>query len=250
MVLRTSILAAFGIFLTCTGFFTSSALANGHEGKLVELLEFSTPDVPGPHPVVVLVSGCDGFKSTFYSRREDMLREMGYATARVDFMAAREVGGCAYQPTKSRVARDILFVLEHLSGLDAVKGSSVNILAWSSGGGGAVNMMSKLDERTGVQPTTVTVLYPSCNNAFPWSNNVPVLMLLGGSDNMDPAAFCTKLANKSPNANIKIIEYPGAYHAFDDASLPAKSESTYGTMGYQKEAAEKAWLELTQFIAR
>jgi len=250
MALRLYPSMVFLLVLTGTSFFSKPAHANEHHPRLIELLNFAAPDAADPYPVVVLVSGCDGFKSGGYDETEDRLNAMGFATARVDFMEARDAGGCTYQPTKSRIARDILFVLEHLSDLNAVNHSAVNVLGWSSGGGGVLSMMSKLEENPHIQLASVSVYYPQCNNVFPWSGDVPVLMLLGSADNMNPAAFCKKLAGKSPGTDIKIKEYADAYHAFDDPSLPIKSESTYGTMGYHKYAAEKSWVEVINFLVQ
>ena len=248
MALRLYPLIVFLIVLTGTSLFSKPAYANEHQPRLIELLKFTAPDSPEPYPVVVLVSGCEGFKSGGYDETEDSLIALGYATARVDYMEARDEGGCAYQPTKSRIAGDILFVLEHFSGVDAVNHSAVNVLAWSSGGGGALNMMSKLEENSDIQLASVSVYYPACTNVFSWSGDVPVLMLLGSADNMAPTALCKKLATESPGANIQIEEYAGAYHAFDDPSLPIKSESAFGTMGYHREAAEKAWVAVINFL--
>jgi dienelactone hydrolase len=250
MVLRLYPLVVFLLVLISTNFLSKPTYGNEHQPRLIELLKFTAPDTPDPYPIVVLVSGCEGFKSGGYDETEDILSALGYATARVDFMEARDAGGCAYQPTKSRIARDILFVLEYLAGMDAVNHSAVNVLAWSSGGGGALSMMSKLEKNSIIQLASVSVYYPQCNNAFPWSGDVPVLMLLGSADNMNPATFCKKLATKSPDANIQIEEYADAYHAFDDPSLPIKSVSAYGTMGYHKEAAEKSWMEVTNFLVQ
>jgi len=248
MALRTYPLLVALLALTGICFFLKPAFANDHNPRLIELLGFTAPEAPRPYPVVVLVSGCNGFKSGSYDHFEDKLIAKGFATARVDYMGARDEGGCAYQPSKSRIAQDILFVLEHLSGVDAIDHSAVNVLAWSSGGGGALNMMSKIEENSDIQLASVSTYYPVCTNVFPWSGKLPVLMLIGRSDNIAPAAFCKKLATKSPNADIQILEYANAYHAFDDPSLPVKSESSFGTVGYHEQAAGKAWEALTSFL--
>ncbi len=236
--------------LAAVCFLSDAAIATEHEQRLVDLIGFMAPEGSGPHPVVVLVSGCNGFESPAYQRREDRLKTMGFATARVDYMEARDAGGCAYQPTKSRIARDISFVVEHLSGLEAVKRNSINVLGWSSGGGGALSMMSKLQERSDLQVATVSAFYPVCANVFPWSGNVPVLMLLASDDNIAPAALCKKLAGKINDANIEVREYAGAYHGFEDSDLPQKSEGSFGTMGYDEEASENAWSALAGFFVR
>ena len=73
---------------------SSETYANDHEQRLIELLNFEKPEGSGPYPIVVLVSGCRGFNYPFYDRAQAKLVEMGFATARVDYMAARNTTTC------------------------------------------------------------------------------------------------------------------------------------------------------------
>lgn len=238
------------IALTTVMLDTNEAYANDHKQRLIELLKFKKPEGPGPYPVVVLVSGCRGFDIPFYDRAQAKLVEIGFATARVDYMGARNTRSCNQKPTNTRMAREILVVIEKLSGMDPVKASRINILGWYTGGAGALRMLSMLEERPDIHVASVSGYYTKCINVEPWSVDMPVLALMGGVDKRAPAVFCRKLAQKSAAVNMQIEEYAGAYHWFEDSDLPAKKQFSFGTAGYQQEAAEKAWVELANFLVR
>ena len=84
----------------------------------------------------------------------------------------------------------------------------------------------------------------------PYSNRIPVLVLRGGSDNVVDHKLCeSALGTRSGEANVKIIEYPGAQHCFDFSELPPKMEDPLiGTFGYHAQAAAAAWGEVQRFL--
>lgn len=251
MVVRFSMLRLVMSFLTVVCFMAPVAIADQHETRLVELYEARKPEGSGPFPVVLLVPGCSGFKWTFYERAEARLGEMGFATIRVAFLGARNLGDCVGQVSTQTVAEDILWVLDHLSGIGFVKASSVNLLGWSFGGGGVLQVLAALDRNPDVKVAAIAAFSPSCIGVDSWSATVPVLMLLGGADNVAPPAFCRDLVRDSAAAtHVTIEEYENAYHGFDDEDLPPKKEFFFGTMGYHPAAAEQAWKALEDFLVR
>jgi len=96
----------------------------------------------------------------------------------------------------------------------------------------------------------VAAYYPDCTRVNKWSVPVPVLLLLAGEDSVCPTYICKWLLTEEVSKHIQIEEYPGAYHAFDVSGLPPKTECQYGTIGYNKEAAGKAWSALMKFLVR
>ena len=196
------------------------------------------------------MSGCSGFKWGFYERAQSKLGVMGFVTIRVDYVGARNLQGC-WGVTHDQVADDIFRALDHLASTDFVKASSMNLLAWSSGGGGVLQTLSMLDQHPNVLVATVAAYSPNCSLVDPWSATVPVLMLLGGADNVAPPVYCRNLVRDSAAAmHVTFEEYENAYHGFDDEDLPPKEQYSFGTMGYHPEAAEKAWNALTDFLVR
>lgn len=70
-------------------------------------------------------------------------------------------------------------------------------------------------------------------------------------DNVTPISACDKISSALPEKNKLIVKiYVNAYHGFDNSGLPAKKQVKIGTLGYNKTAAESAWIELTQFLLK
>ena len=108
-------------FLALTVPWPFEASAEGHNAKLYDLADLRMPEGTGPHPLVAIVPGCSGFKWPFYDRARANLHELGFASARVDYVAARNLGGCSYKASIDHVADDILFVAESLSERNEIK---------------------------------------------------------------------------------------------------------------------------------
>ncbi|MBW1816050.1 MAG: dienelactone hydrolase family protein, partial [Deltaproteobacteria bacterium] len=79
---------------------------------------------------------------------------------------------------------------------------------------------------------------------------VPLLVLFGGEDDVAPPAKCKELFVGEVSKHIKVEEYPDAHHAFDSYTLPPKTTYRFGTLGYNKQAAEKAWSAVMKFLVR
>jgi dienelactone hydrolase len=93
------------------------------------------------------------------------------------------------------------------------------------------------------------VYYPDCRGLEPWKTTLPVLMLLGGDDDMTPATLCQEVATKvaSP-AVVRVVVYPGARHAFDVPDLPSRMQYGFATIGSHPQAAASARNEVERFL--
>jgi dienelactone hydrolase len=121
-------------------------------------------------------------------------------------------------------------------------------MGWSYGGGA---VLAALGNHSADQLifTRAIVYYPYCASVGPWSNRIPVLVLRAGSDNISLHHMCeSTLGTGSGEANVKIIDYPGAQHAFDFSELPPKAVYALGTVGYHPQAAAAAWEEVLRFL--
>ena len=80
---------------------------------------------------------------------------------------------------------------------------------------------------------------------------MPVLMLLGGSDDIANPNTCEDLVNSAAiEQQITLTNYPGARHGFDIEDAPPVLDIGNGmTVGYQKEAADGSWAAILQFLA-
>jgi dienelactone hydrolase len=224
---------------------------------LAALYDVQKPEGSGPFPAVVAVSGCSGFHTRFgeprYNKVMSDLRDAGFVTIRVDYIGARNLRSCYpgyLAVTKDEVVGDIFLAIKHLLDSGFVKASSINVLGWSYGGGSALKALSKMPDKSDIKIGAVAAYYPHCKDVDRWNVAVPVLVLFGGEDTVAPPALCKELFAGDVSKHIKIEEYPGAYHGFDNFTCPPKIESQFGTVGYHKEAAEKAWSALMKFLVR
>ena len=76
-------------------------------------------------------------------------------------------------------------------------------------------------------------------------------MLIGALDDWTPALDCEamKLRRTGEGAPLKLIVYPGAYHAFDVATLRGRPRTYQGHHLEYNEAADRAaWSEAAAFL--
>jgi dienelactone hydrolase len=210
------------------------------------------PDAPGPHPAVVFVSGCDGFAPsiapTLYERRAEHLRAEGHFVIFADYLGRRGLKTCAGPVTHEDAARDVVSAAAWLRSQAAVDPARITAMGWSYGGRAVLVALAKHTETQSIFSRAV-VYYPDCRALEPWKSTLPVLMLLGGADDMTPARLCQEAAKKvAAPAAVKIVVYPGALHAFDVPELPAKMRYGFSTIGYHPDAAASARKEVEQFL--
>lgn len=210
------------------------------------------PDAPGPHPAVVFVSGCDGFvpplAPALYERRAEHLRAQGHIVIFADYLGRRGLKTCAGPVTHGDAARDLVSAATWLRSQAAVDHSRITAMGWSYGARAVLVALAEHTEKQLVFSRAV-VYYPDCRALEPWKATLPVLMLLGGGDDMTPAKPCQEAAKGvAAPAAVKIVVYPGALHAFDVPELPAKMRYGFGTIGYHPDAAASARKEVDQFL--
>lgn len=210
------------------------------------------PDAPGPHPAVALVSGCDGFAPQIapllYERRAEQLRALGHVVIFVDYLGRRGLQTCAGSITHDDAARDLMSAVTWLRSQAAVDPARITAMGWSYGGRAVLAALAKRPEMP-LGFSRAVVYYPDCRALEPWKTVLPVLMLLGGDDDMTPARLCQEAAKRvAVPASVKIVVYPGALHAFDVRELPAKMKYGFASIGYQPEAAASAQKEVEQFL--
>jgi len=210
------------------------------------------PDSPGPHPAVVFLSGCDGFAPSLapavYERRAEHLRALGHVVVFADYLGRRGLKTCGGAITHHDAARDLVAAAAWLRSQSAVDGSRITAMGWSFGGRGVLAALAAPPDG-GLPFSRAVVFYPDCRLLEPWKPALPVLMLLGGGDEMTPAKPCQEAAARVANpAAVRIVVYPGALHAFDVPDLPAKMRFGFAIIGYHPEAAAAAQKEVEQFL--
>jgi dienelactone hydrolase len=206
----------------------------------------------GPHPAVIFASGCDGFAPslapTLYERRAEAFRAQGNVVVFADYLGRRSLKTCAGPITHKDAARDVVAAAAWLASQPEVDAARIAAIGWSYGG--RVVLEALVEHTAGpVGFSRAVAFYPDCRALSPWKATLPVLLLLGGDDDMTPARLCqdavTRLA--APTA-VKVVLYPGALHGFDVPEARTKVRIGFGTVGYHPEAAASAEKEVQQFL--
>jgi dienelactone hydrolase len=183
-----------------------------------------------------------------YERRAEQFRGRGYAVVFADYLGRRGLKSCAGSVTHDDAARDLVAAAAWLASQTFVDRARITAIGWSFGGRAVLVALAG----QGKEPlafSRAVVYYPDCRAIEPWKGTLPVLMLLGGSDDMTPAALCEEGARRfAPTGSVRVVVYAGAQHAFDVPELPAKMRYGLGTIGYQPQAAVAASEEVLRFL--
>lgn len=202
----------------------------------------------GPFPAVLLVPGCGGVSPARLQAASQLVGR-GYAVVFVDYIASRGLQtACRGEVTVDEVAEDIRAVTAHLRSLPYIGPRGLGAVGWSWGGAGVLASLAGSGAEQ--QPTlnAAAAFYPVCFGLKPWKPEIPVLLLLGGQDDVAPPEPCQDLVRSvGSGAPVVVRTYPDARHSFDSSDLPptAPSRAFPGkTVGYHPEAARQAWSEV------
>ena len=233
--------------------FAQTADNSEHQERLSKHYRLEKPKGAGPFPAVMMVPGCSGFEfgKEHYNSVQKRLVELGFVTLRVDYLASRNVSSCANAVSAEEVAADIGIAAGYLKEQTFVKKDRLNVLGWSYGAAGALQALGRTYNREPVKVDAVVAYYPYCVVVQQrWDSKAPVLVLVGMLDNVAPERRCTNIFRGLPDERFTIRTYEDAHHGFDDFKLPAETQYRFGTLGYNKAAAESAWMEVTNFLRR
>jgi len=235
---------------------THSDENTNHSELLAKYYHLEKPKGEGPFPAVMLVPGCTGFNFSkapnFYKNVQNKLVELGFATLRVDYHAVRNIETCM-ETTTTSAGNDICIAADYLNKQTFVKKGAINVIGWSFGGGAVFRALRGTGSREAAKVDVAVTYHPYCNAARRWKSDVPVLVLMGTKDNITPVSACEYLFSTLPKRDrLTMRVYEDAHHYFDMSELPPETTSpgVTGTIGYNKSAAEAAWIEVTKFLKR
>ncbi len=214
--------------------------------------ELYRPVGDGPFPAVVQLHGCAG-RGPRESEDAAGARvvALGYALLIVDSFGPRGVkercGGNYWTDPVDRVA-DAYGALAWLAGQPFIDPERIALLGYSQGAIVALSAVSSGGEEALYDRhfRAAIAYYPHCH-AFNGTVSVPTLILIGALDDWTPAEACQKkMAQRSgEGAPLRLVVYPGAYHAFNMASLRDKPVRYLGHHLEYNEAADRAALAET-----
>lgn len=213
----------------------------------------------GPSPAVVLLHGCNGNWRQLDERWAKRIASWGYITLTVDSFGPRGIQNTCTSSAPVEMAFDAYRALDFLVRKPSVDPARVAVLGFSQGGWlslssvehGAVEKIARHKFRAAV------AFYPPCK-AFKDDMTVPTLILVGELDDWTPAQECRNVIEgvdsygiarqKGEGVPIKLIVYPGAFHAFDAPTLKTPIELLGHHLEYNQTAADQSAADLREFL--
>jgi dienelactone hydrolase len=184
----------------------------------------------GKLPAVVLLHGSGGIGGTgsMIDEWSRELTQLGIATFAIDSFAARGIVSAVMDQTqlgRLNMVADAYRALELLGKHSRIDPSRVAVMGFSRGGQSALySAMSRLYGTLGpannLRFAAHIAFYPDCMTTYLRETDVsdkPIRILHGSSDNYNPVAPCRAYVERLTEAHkdVKLIEYPDAYHVFD-----------------------------------
>lgn len=222
-----------------TFFSLDADISGGRATKIAAFLY--RPHGAGPFPAVVALHGCGGLVER--SRRKSgalldgaadwakRLSNAGYVVLLPDSFGPRSIAEICTVKDRETVSRarprDAYGALAWLQAQPYVVPDRVAVLGWSHGGGSVMRTVeAKSEARPAALPhggfRAAVAFYPGCPNlktktGRAWRTSVPLLVLIGESDDWTSPAACPSFAAAAAKRgeDVTLRMYPGAYHAFD-----------------------------------
>lgn len=187
------------------------------------------PATAPPWPSVVMLHSASGQGAIDWSYAE-LLTNAGYAVLAVDSFSQRGVYRTVDDQTRvseAAIVLDAFAARDVLAADPRMDDRRIAVLGFSKGGIAALySAFERVQTAAGGEPFVAHVAhYPWCGLRLrePRTTGAPVLIQAGDSDNVTPLAFCRELIDevvKSDGAaDIELLVYPGARHAFDHPTL-------------------------------
>jgi dienelactone hydrolase len=214
----------------------------------------SKPDGNGPFPAVVYLHGCNGLSIIVRQRMAELITGWGYVALVVDSFTSRGIRESCHELMPARQG-DALGALIYLSKLLFVDPRRIAVMGSSQGGIVALQLASTRDVKIFAVPDGLTfkaavAYYPLCGVATQ-QLSIPTIILIGELDDWSPAKDCERWMQwrAGKGAPVKLVVYPGTYHAFDFPSLSDGKMVLGHWLKYDAEAARRSVLETHDFLA-
>jgi dienelactone hydrolase len=215
---------------------TDSDLLAGRDGKPVSITgNLRVPKTANDKlPAVILLHGSGGIGgagSTIdgWSRE---LNQLGIATFAVDSFAGRGIVSTVVDQTKLarlNMVADAYRALDLLAKDPRIDSNRIAVMGFSRGAQSALysamnRFPGKLGSDSNLHFAAHVVFYADCTTTYLGDTDVtdrPILILHGIRDNWNAIAPCRSYVErlKSASKNVKLIEYPNAFHAFDNSNF-------------------------------
>jgi dienelactone hydrolase len=229
------------------------------------------PSNEGRSPTLIAIPGCSGISSDdpaieesnpqlhqddllfrrHYRATAERLKAEGYVVLLINIHSAEGVlTACNGEITSARIAEYINEAVAWARDIPYVDSHRISVIGWSLGGRGVLKWLDGSHTEAANVRSAIAV-YPACDEDSDLTVSMPILILLGGSDDIANPSVCESLVDSAAiKQQITVTNYPGARHGFDIADAPPVLDIGNGmTVGYQKEAADASWTAILQFLA-
>ena len=222
---------------------------------------FKSQNEAGKHEWILLLPGSSGFTifndAAFYNRKADYLNKLGYDILLLDYKSFYQASTSLDKP-KGTTGEKISWVLKQVIQLakdnqQIGKTSKGHIIGWSLAGEGVFRLLKDTSFVSENKISSAALFYPSNNEKLEVTTSIPLLIQIGQSDKSTVADKLQKQI--SNNEKIKFIRYPNCFHGFDIETITEPKTIKFPpVIGkkhvflYNKESAEKAYLELIKFL--
>jgi dienelactone hydrolase len=215
----------------------------------------SFPAGAGPFPVVILLHPCGGLDSFGLTTLEAHARNLqtaGFGAFILDSYGPRNLGGgkaCGMETSRFR-SDDAFNAIAFLAKHPKVSKDNIFVLGLSSGGSAAIEIArGKADTKF----SAAVAYYPECISLGGTSYAIqsPMLVFVAGKDDWTLPDSClrAKSAGTVIGAEFDLINYPNAYHGFDQhRDHPATYRGH--TLAYSAEATIDSRRRVIEFFAR
>lgn len=213
------------------------------------------PDIEGQLPVVFVLPEWWGLND-YIKNRVKQLAELGYYAVGVDYYGDQKVVKTPEEAQKLsshfyniRVdARRMFDAAKHQVILaEKTDYSRMAIIGYCFGGAQALNMARLSGDFKGV-----VSFHGNLQTGVRAKNNkVKYLVLNGAADPMVSKEEISAFKKEMDSAKIsyRFIDYPNALHAFTNPEATATGEKFNLPIAYDKDADEKSWNEMKNFLA-
>jgi dienelactone hydrolase len=246
---------------------TALDIPEEYRGQDIQLRTWlQIPPGPGPFSTVMLIPGCDGLDRYGWAQMQTWatwLMQLDYAVLMIDSFTPRNVTNACRdgEVVQGELhAADAYTAAAYVSHLPRLEGGKIGAMGFSHGGWGVLEAAS--DRSPGivelraqmaakqVRISALVALYPACFRQIRSNFQVPLLILIGESDDWTPARACERLAAypRADESEVHLKVYPNAVHVFDIDKPPR----TYlgHQLRYDEAATVDARHEIKDFFAR
>ena len=217
------------------------------------------PAGAGPSPAVVLLHSCNGSAQRLDERWGKLIAAWGYVTLTVDSFGPRGLKNTCSSGAPVDLALDAYRALGFLVQQRFVDSSRVAVLGFSQGAWQALSSVERgiLEQASSNKFRAAIGFYPHCLG-FKGNMTVPTLILIGELDDWTLATECRNMVDgrddwgisrqQHQGVPIKLIVYPGAYHAFDAAGLTTPVQLLGHHLEFNPSATDQAIGAVRDFL--